>query len=172
MSTLDLDAKAMPRPALRRWPLVLFSRQRCYSNQAHGMTRLVRFGVSIEEELLRRFDRLVAGGGAANRSEALRDLIRGRLVEEEVSDETAEGFGVLTLVYDHHRRELQERLTQAQHAHGEHIIATTHVHIDHHRCLEVILLRGPVGAIRELATALGGFKGVQHSRLVLTAGDM
>jgi CopG family transcriptional regulator, nickel-responsive regulator len=136
------------------------------------MNELVRFGVSIEGQLLRRFDRLIAAGGAANRSEALRDLIRARLVEEEVSDEAAEGFGVLTLVYDHHRRDLQERLTQAQHAHGEQIIATTHVHIDHHRCLEVILLRGPVGAIRELATALGGFKGVQHSRLVLTAGDM
>lgn len=136
------------------------------------MTRIIRFGVSIEEDLLRRFDRLIAAGGAANRSEAFRDLIRARLVEEEVADEAAEGFGVLTLVYDHHRRELQERLTQAQHAHGEQIIATTHVHIDHHRCLEVILLRGPVGGIRELATTLGGFKGVQHSRLVLTAGDM
>lgn len=134
------------------------------------MSRLVRFGVSIEEDLLRRFDRLIQAGGTTNRSEAFRDLIRARLLEEEVADEAAEGFGVLTLVYDHHRRELQERLTAIQHDHGEQIIATTHVHIDHDRCLEVILLRGPVGRLRRLGTALGGFRGVQHSRLVLTAG--
>jgi CopG family transcriptional regulator, nickel-responsive regulator len=128
----------------------------------------VRFGVSIEADLLERFDRLIAAAGTASRSEAFRDLIRARLAEEEVGDEGAPAFGVLTLVYEHHRRELQDRLTQVQHDHAEHIIATTHVHIDHDRCLEVILLRGPVGRVRALSAALGGFKGVMHSRLVLT----
>jgi CopG family transcriptional regulator, nickel-responsive regulator len=135
-------------------------------------SRLIRFGVSIDEPLLARFDDLIVRSGHANRSEAVRDLIRARLVEDETADDTAHAFGVLSIVYDHHQRDLQERLVSIQHDHTEHIISTTHVHIDHHNCLEVILLRGPVGVIRRMSDALALLKGVKHSRLALTgSGD-
>jgi CopG family transcriptional regulator, nickel-responsive regulator len=135
------------------------------------MANLVRFGVSIEDELLQRFDALIERTGQANRSEAVRDLIRARLVEDATRSERALAFGVLTLVFDHHQRELQEQLTGVQHDHTEMIISTLHVHIDHHNCLEVILLKGSVGAVRALADSLAAFKGVKHSRLVFTAVD-
>jgi CopG family transcriptional regulator, nickel-responsive regulator len=133
------------------------------------MTNLVRFGVSIEDDLLQRFDALIERAGQANRSEAVRDLIRARLVEDATQSDDASGFGVLTLVYDHHQRDLHEQLTALQHDHAEMIISTLHVHIDHCNCLEVILLKGGVGPMRILADSLAGFKGVQHSRLVLTS---
>jgi CopG family transcriptional regulator, nickel-responsive regulator len=132
------------------------------------VTKLTRFGVSMDEALLVRFDELIVRGGLANRSEAVRDLIRARLVEDQTADETADAFGVLTIVYDHHQRDLQDRLIDIQHDHTDNMISTTHVHIDHHNCLEVLLLRGPVGTIRGLSNALAGLKGVKHSRLALT----
>jgi CopG family transcriptional regulator, nickel-responsive regulator len=131
-------------------------------------SRVIRFGVSIDEPLLARFDDLIVRSGHANRSEAVRDLIRARLLEDETANEDAFAFGVLTMVYDHHQRDLQERLVSIQHDHTDHIISTTHVHIDHHNCLEVILLRGPVGVIRRMSDALSLLKGVKHSRLALT----
>lgn len=130
---------------------------------------MIRFGVSMDEELLERFDAWIERSGQVNRSEAVRDLVRARLVEATTADDHAQGFGVLTLVYDHHQRELQDRLTAVQHDHGDSIISTTHVHVDHHNCLEVILLRGGVGVMRRLRDELGGLKGVQHSRLTLTS---
>lgn len=130
---------------------------------------MIRFGVSMDEELLERFDEWIERSGQVNRSEAVRDLVRTRLVEATTANDRARGFGVLTLVYDHHQRELQDRLIAVQHDHGDSIISTTHVHIDHHNCLEVILLRGKVGAMRRMSDLLGGFKGVKHSHLTLTA---
>jgi CopG family transcriptional regulator, nickel-responsive regulator len=132
------------------------------------VTNLTRFGVSMDEALLARFDELIVRDGQANRSEAVRDLIRARLVEDQTADEAADAFGVLTIVYDHHQRDLQDRLIDIQHDHTDNMISTTHVHIDHHNCLEVLLLRGPVGTIRGLSNALAGLKGVKHSRLALT----
>jgi CopG family nickel-responsive transcriptional regulator len=129
---------------------------------------LIRFGVSIEQDLIKKFDRHIAHAGYDTRSEAIRDLIRARLVEEGVQDPGAAATGVLSLVYDHHKRELEEHLTGLQHDHHEMIIATTHVHLDHHNCLEVILLKGTVGEIREIGSALASFKGVKHSSLSLT----
>jgi CopG family transcriptional regulator, nickel-responsive regulator len=123
----------------------------------------------MDEALLSRFDELIVRAGLANRSEAVRDLIRARLVEDQTADETANAFGVLTIVYDHHQRDLQDRLIDIQHDHGDNIISTTHVHIDHHNCLEVLLLRGNVGMIRGLGDALAGLKGVKHSHLALTS---
>jgi CopG family nickel-responsive transcriptional regulator len=99
----------------------------------------------------------------------LRDLIRARLVEERVQDEDAGAVGVLSLVYDHHQRELEERLTDIQHDHHDHIVTTTHVHLDHENCLEVIILKGTVGKVRSIAALLSSFKGVKHSDLALTA---
>jgi len=135
------------------------------------MKGLKRFGVSIDGELLGRFDRLIKGTGYRNRSEAFRDLIRARLVEEEVERPSTRGLGVLSLVYDHHRRELEQRLTDLQHRHHGTVIAATHVHVDHDNCLEVILLKGKVEAMQHLAGALSSLKGVKHSRLVLTTAE-
>ncbi|MFW6331353.1 MAG: nickel-responsive transcriptional regulator NikR [Gemmatimonadota bacterium] len=130
---------------------------------------MIRFGVSMDEELLERFDHWITRSGQVNRSEAVRDLVRARLIEATTADDDARGLGVLTLVYDHHQRELQDRLTSVQHDYGDLIISTTHVHVSHRSCLEVILLRGSVGAMRQLSDALGGLKGVKHGRLTLTS---
>jgi CopG family nickel-responsive transcriptional regulator len=135
------------------------------------MGKLTRFGVSVDSALLRQFDRLTRAAGARNRSEAFRDLIRARLVEEAVQDPSTRALGVLSLVYDHHKRELEERLTDLQHQHYSSIIAATHAHVDHDTCLEVILLRGTVGTMRRIADSLASLKGVQHSRLILTSSE-
>lgn len=135
------------------------------------MKGLTRFGVSIESELLKRFDRLLEGTGYRNRSEAFRDLIRARLVEEDIHDESTLALGVLSLVYDHHKRELEEKLTDLQHHHHMSVIAATHVHVDHDNCLEVILLKGNVGALHHIANSLSSLKGVKHSKLVLTSTE-
>jgi CopG family nickel-responsive transcriptional regulator len=135
------------------------------------MNQLVRFGVSIEAPLLKRFDRFIATTGYENRSEAFRDLIRARLVEEDVRDPDTPGLGVLSLVYDHHKRELEEKLTDLQHHHHTSVIAATHVHVDHDNCLEVILLKGSVATMQHIASSLASLKGVTHSRLVLTSTE-
>ncbi|HUN64898.1 MAG TPA: nickel-responsive transcriptional regulator NikR [Bacteroidota bacterium] len=135
------------------------------------MKNITRFGVSIDTPLIRRFDRWMSTSGYSNRSEALRDLIRGRLVEEDTRSPDTEGFGVLSLLYDHHKRDLEEKLTSLQHKHHHAVIAATHVHVDHDNCLEVILLKGRVGLMKNIAKGLGSFKGVKHSKLVLTSTE-
>jgi CopG family nickel-responsive transcriptional regulator len=129
---------------------------------------LTRFGVSIPSELLARFDALIARKGYANRSEALRDLIRDRLVEEEWTAGKGEVVGTVTLVYDHHVRELTRRLTELQHHHHAEILSTLHIHLDEHRCLEVLAVRGKAGEVRGIADRLIGTKGVKHGKLVMT----
>jgi CopG family nickel-responsive transcriptional regulator len=131
-------------------------------------SELVRFGVAMDNDLLDRFDALIARRGYATRSEALRDLVRGALVEAHLE---ADGPAVatLTLVYDHHVRELSERLTEMQHDLGEHVVSTLHVHLDHDHCMEVIVLRGPAALLQRAADGILATKGVQHGRLVLTA---
>ena len=133
------------------------------------MKNITRFGVSIDTPLIDRFDRWMESSGYTNRSEALRDLIRSRLVEEDIRSPATNGFGVLSLVYDHHKRDLEEKLTSLQHKHHHAIIAATHVHVDHDNCLEVVLLKGKVGMLQDIAKELGSFKGVKHSKLVLTS---
>lgn len=130
---------------------------------------IARLGVSIDSDLLKKFDRFITRAGYGTRSEAFRDLIRARLVEERVQDPEAEAFGVLTLVYNHHQRDLEEKLTGVQHEAHHHIITTTHVHLDHDNCMEVILLRGTAATVRSLASALASFKGVKHSNVSLTS---
>lgn len=129
---------------------------------------LARFSVSMDAALLEQFDELIREVGQASRSDAIRDLVRGRLIEADVGDERRHALGVLTLVYDHHRSELQERLTALQHDHLEVIVTTTHVHIDHHHCLEVLLMKGRAGRLRRLAAQIGALPGVEHSQLMLT----
>jgi CopG family nickel-responsive transcriptional regulator len=126
--------------------------------------RVTRFGVSIPNRLLERFDGLIGEKGYSNRSEALRDLIRDFLVEAEwESDE--ETIGTVTLVYDHHVRELSDELNTIQHEMGKAIISTLHVHLDHHMCLEVVLVKGKSSDIRKMADRLIGTKGVVHGKL-------
>ena len=130
---------------------------------------LVRFSVAIGGELLRRFDQYREKHRYPNRSEAVRGLMRSALIEEVIETEESEAMGVVTLVYDHHAGRISERLTELQHEHLEQVVTTTHVHLDELRCLEVILLRGPAGQVRELADNLIGTKGVETGRLVLAA---
>lgn len=126
------------------------------------MGKLTRFGVSLDEELLEPFDALCAVKGYSNRSEAIRDLIRKALVAEEWQQADGQGAGTLTLVYDHHKNDLARRLTQMQHDEHDIIIATLHVHLDHHNCLEVLILKGEAARVRALADKLTSCKGVKH----------
>ena len=126
------------------------------------MGKLTRFGVSLDEELLEPFDALCAVKGYSNRSEAIRDLIRKALVAEEWQQADGQGAGTLTLVYDHHKNDLARRLTQMQHDEHVIIIATLHVHLDHHNCLEVLILKGEAARVRALADKLISCKGVKH----------
>ena len=126
------------------------------------MGKLTRCGVSLDEELLEPFDALCAVKGYSNRSEAIRDLIRKALVAEEWQQADGQGAGTLTLVYDHHKNDLARRLTQMQHDEHDIIIATLHVHLDHHNCLEVLILKGEAARVRALADKLISCKGVKH----------
>ncbi len=132
---------------------------------------LVRFSVAIGGELLRLFDQYRETHRHPNRSEAVRALMRGALIEDVVTQDDGEAMGVLTLVYDHHVSQVAMRLTELQHRHLDRVVTTTHVHLDHERCLEVILLRGPAGLVRSLADDLIGTKGVETGRLVLASAQ-
>jgi CopG family nickel-responsive transcriptional regulator len=132
------------------------------------MADIIRFGVSMDERLLDRFDDLIDRKGYVNRSEAVRDLIRNALVEDQWTREDEAIVGTVTLVYDHHTRDLADKLTELQHSHHDAIVSALHVHLDHHNCLEVLVVRGKAGAIRRLADELIGTKGVKHGRLVTT----
>jgi CopG family transcriptional regulator, nickel-responsive regulator len=132
------------------------------------MSNLVRFGVSIEERLLDRFDALVVDKAYVNRSEALRDLIRGALVEDQWQHGEEEAVGTVTLVYDHHSTALVDKLTEHQHTHHHQIVSTLHVHLDAAHCLEVVVLRGVAREIKHIADGLIGTKGVKHGEFVAT----
>lgn len=134
-----------------------------------GGDALSRFGVSIDGRLLSQFDRHIQRRGYRNRSEAIRDLIRDRLVEEEWSSGNREVVGTLTLIYDHHTRELQARMTELQHRHHAHVLCTMHVHLDHHNCLEVLVVRGRPREIRALTDGLMSLKGVKHGQLAASS---
>ena len=126
------------------------------------MGQLIRFGVSLDEDLLESFESLCARKGYSNRSEAIRDLIRGALVNDEWRHDAKEGAGTLTLVYDHHRNDLSRRLTNIQHDDYDIIVTTMHVHLDHHNCLEVLVLKGDPLRVRALADRLIACRGVKH----------
>lgn len=128
----------------------------------------VRFGISLDENLLQNFDQLIEQKSYMNRSEAIRDLIRASLVEERCGSENQEAVGTVTLVYNHHVRDLSDKLTEHQHAHHDQIISALHVHLDAHNCLEVLVIRGTVQIIKQIAHELIGVKGVKHGKLVMT----
>lgn len=135
------------------------------------MAELSRIGVSIDADLLRRFDSYISDKGYQNRSEAFRDLIRDRLVDSAVIGPNAFVVGTVTLIYDHHTRLLPEKLTDIQHEHHDIIISTMHAHLDHENCLEVIVLRGKSKDVQRLADRLISTKGVQHGRLVMSSPE-
>lgn len=132
------------------------------------MSELIRFGVSIESHLLDQFDRLIQQRNYSNRSEAIRDLIRNELVQQEWKDDAVEAIGTVTIIYDHHVRDLNNVLTSVQHDFNEQIISTMHVHLDQHNCLEVLAVKGKTKNIREIADRLISIKGVKHGKLVMT----
>ena len=135
------------------------------------MTDLTRSSISLETALLDAFDRRNAAKGYATRSEAIRDLIRDRLIREEAEQGRGEQVAVVTLVYDHHARELAARLIDKQHHHHEVVISSLHVHLGERHCLEVSVLRGPAAKVRHLGDELLATKGVLHGEVTLTSGE-
>ncbi len=137
------------------------------------MEDLARFSITMEADLLGRFDALVASRGTkTNRSEAVRDLVRDALVENAVEDPDAIIAGTITMVFDHHESDLSDKLNTIQHQYIHEIVSTVHVHLDSRHCLEVIVLRGASARIRAIANTLLGTKGVKHGKLVTTTtGD-
>jgi CopG family nickel-responsive transcriptional regulator len=136
------------------------------------MGKTIRFGVSLDSALLEPFDALSAGRGCPSRSEAIRDLIRSALVQQEWEDSAAEVAATLTLVYDHHLSDLAQRVVSAQHDAHHLIVTTLHVHLDHRNCLEVLVLRGPGGEVRDLGKRLAAIRGVMFGSLTpATTGE-
>ncbi|MFH1679618.1 MAG: nickel-responsive transcriptional regulator NikR [Candidatus Eisenbacteria bacterium] len=125
----------------------------------------VRFTVSLPDDLLAELDRRMVGQGYASRSELVRDLIRERMVAEKWSDRRREVVGVLTITYDHHQRDLMEKIVEIQHRKYVNILCATHVHLDHDNCLEVIIIRGRPPEIEKLSIEIGGLRGVRFSKL-------
>lgn len=132
------------------------------------MADLVRFGVSIPDDLLERFDVLISEKGYTNRSEAIRDLIRDRLVEDQWSESEHEVVGTVTVVYNHEQSELAQKLTEIQHRKHDLIISSIHVHLDAHNCLEVLIMRGSSGDVRGAGEVLISTRGVKHGKITMT----
>lgn len=132
------------------------------------MPTLERFGVSMEDKLLSRFDALIEARGYASRSEAIRDLVRQELVKDEWADPHAEVVGTVTIVYEHHEHELANVLADLQHQYHGSIVCSTHIHLDEHNCLEVVVVRGPSARVKYIANALLSTRGVKHGQLVST----
>jgi CopG family transcriptional regulator, nickel-responsive regulator len=137
------------------------------STWGQKMAELSRTGISLEQDLLVGFDKLIARRGYKNRSEALRDLIREALLAD-VIDSNKAAVGTLTLVYDHHIPNLSQKLTEMQHHAGSMVLAATHVHLDHDYCLEVIIIKGTSRAIQKIADRMIAMRGVELGKLVLT----
>jgi CopG family nickel-responsive transcriptional regulator len=135
------------------------------------MSDLVRFSVSLEADLLARFDEFCAEGQFATRSEAVRQLIRERLTARAWAADAADVAASLTLVYDHHRTQLTDRMLDVQHAHSRWVVSSMHVHLTHDLCMEVIALRGPAAMLQKLAAELSGMKGIHQAQLVIIRAD-
>lgn len=129
---------------------------------------LCRFSLSMASGLVDQLDAMVRAKGYANRSQAVADLVKAALVEHYAGTGDHEIAGTITLVYDHHKRHIQDMLTDIQHDQGDLIISALHVHLDHHNCLEVLAVRGPARRIRKVADQLIATKGVKHGKLTVT----
>jgi len=131
------------------------------------MSGIIRFGISLEGELSKKFDAWIARKGYSNRSEAIRDLIRQDLVDQEWH-EGVEVAGAVTLIYNHHKRELLNKITDIQHDFQELIISSQHIHLDHHNCLEIVAVKGDPVKVKKLADMLKAVKGVKHGTLSMS----
>ena len=129
---------------------------------------LKRFSISLDEQLLEQFDGYIRPRGYSNRSEAVRDLIRKALVNEEW-EQDSEVVGVVSIVYNHHQPQLQEKITELQHTYHQLITSTTHVHMEHHNCLEVTIVKGRATLVRELAENLMALRGVKDGNLAMSS---
>jgi len=132
---------------------------------------LLRTGVAIDSDLLKRFDRFIRSEGYENRSEAIRDLIRDRLNQSSLKLDTAFVVGTISLIYNHHSRLLPDKLMELQHACHDLIVSTVHSHLDQDMCLEVVVVKGMVKRVQELADRLIGIKGVQHGKVVMSSPE-
>jgi CopG family nickel-responsive transcriptional regulator len=135
------------------------------------MQRIERIGMSLEKELLSRFDKLIAKKGYQSRSEAIRDLLRQQLSGERLADPKAKAVAAVFVVYDHHSTKLMEKLTSLQHSHLLQTISSMHIHLDEHDCLEVIVLRGKVAEINKMAENMLSQKGVKLGKINLIATE-
>ena len=131
------------------------------------MNKLTRFGVSIEDDLLKQFEKLNSKKKYRNRSEAIRDLIRDKLSQNKIENENAVVFGVISFVYDHHKREIQKQLNGIQHDSYKSVVFSTHIHIDHDNCLEMIILKDKAGKIKTISENIISLKGVKNGKLDL-----
>jgi len=132
------------------------------------MGELSRIGIALDSDLLERFDHSIEKSGYTNRSEAFRDLIRDRLVRETTAAPGATVVGTVTLIFNHHAHGITEKLTEVQHEHHDLVVSTSHAHLDHDSCLEVLIVHGKAARVEHFADLLIGLKGVQHGRLVMT----
>ena len=132
------------------------------------MSELVRFGVSLEKKLLEKFDNFIRERNYTNRSEAFRDMIRQELIKKEWI-EGEDVAGAITLIYDHHRKDLLGRITDIQHNYQRVIISTQHIHLDHDNCLEIVAVRGNPAEVQRLADLLKSIKGVKHGTLNMSS---
>ncbi len=132
-------------------------------------SNVTRFGVSMDPELLDKFDKLISHKGYANRSDAVRGLVRENLVKKEWEKVKGEVVGTVTLVYNHHVHDLADRLTDLQHNFHKNIISTTHIHLDKHNCLEVLIVRGKSKEVKTIADRLISTKGIKHGQLAMTS---
>jgi CopG family transcriptional regulator, nickel-responsive regulator len=132
---------------------------------------LSRIGIALDSDLLDRFDRHISRQGYTNRSEAFRDLIRDKLVAQQTASPCATVVGTVTLIYDHHAHGVTEKLTELQHAHHRLVVSTSHAHLDHDSCLEVLIVHGKSAEVEAFAGRLIGLKGVQHGRLVMSVSE-
>jgi CopG family transcriptional regulator, nickel-responsive regulator len=135
------------------------------------MAELTRISISLEENLLEAFDKLIAAKGYATRSEAIRDLIRDLLIRQEARTQKGEQVAVVTMVYDHHARELASKLIEKQHHHHDLVVSSMHVHLGERHCLEVSVLRGPGHEVIHLGDELLATKGVLHGEITFTSGE-
>ena len=136
------------------------------------MSNIERIGVSLEKDLLKDFDDLIAKDGYTNRSEAVRDLIRESLSRKELSNPEAHAVAGIFLIFDHHETQLTQKLVEIQHNHLLEVIASTHVHLDHHNCLEVIILKGQVKEVEKLGNKIASLKGVKLSRVNMMTSNI
>jgi CopG family transcriptional regulator, nickel-responsive regulator len=131
--------------------------------------KVIRFTISLPQSLLNELDSKTVGKGYSSRSEFVRDLIREQMIESKWDSRNARVVGVLILIYDHHQRDLGYRLTEAQHQKNLNVLCSTHVHLDHHNCLETIFIHGTPDDIERITTEIGGLRGVKFSKLTKTA---